>query len=177
MNCAASDLPRRAATQETFGKSTLASTAPDRKGYFVNAATGDDTASGTEAQPLKTLTRALERVAAGVSGRTRTVTLRGGVHRLLETVEMTHVHSHTVLTQYCAGNGTPCETAWLSGGVELPGLQWSLFDPSRNVWRARLEATTPSVAAAIIAGALRPSSREVGHRRRAPGGPSTARSR
>lgn len=129
-------------------------------GVFVDYVHGDDRADGTLAHPLKTVARALEIVAAigrsrgAKETRSRMVILRGGVHHLTQTLELTTAHDGLLLTQFCPGGvDAQCEEVWLSGGVPLGNLRWNPHNvtPPRNIWSASL-ARVPRAAIAVAGG-------------------------
>jgi len=100
---------------------------------------GDDANPGTRERPLATLAHARDVVRAHPDrGRKPiTVILRGGVYRLRETLVFTAADSGSAQAPVI-WRGAEGETAVISGGVELQGLQWR---PYRNgIYQAKVPA-------------------------------------
>eukprot|EP00658_Telonema_sp_P-2_P049871 TRINITY_DN3795_c0_g1_i19.p1 TRINITY_DN3795_c0_g1~~TRINITY_DN3795_c0_g1_i19.p1 ORF type:complete len:842 (-),score=152.99 TRINITY_DN3795_c0_g1_i19:108-2633(-) len=102
--------------------------APPPGGLFVHPELGHDGATGTEQDPLRTVTSAIERVVA--SGNS-TIVLRGGLHFLNETLELGPLHSGLTIMNY------PGEVPWLSGGVRVDDVAWESV--GGGVFKAKLE--------------------------------------
>ncbi|MFM2092327.1 MAG: hypothetical protein RLZZ127_2816, partial [Planctomycetota bacterium] len=96
---------------------------------------GRDSDPGTLQAPFRTLTRARDAVRAANTTMTADITvyLRGGYHRLGETLTMTQADSgmngHRVV--WCA---YPGERPIISGGRGIAG--WSLHDAGKGIWKA-----------------------------------------
>jgi hypothetical protein len=103
------------------------------KSFFVDAHQGDDTNTGTEASPFRTVAVALaatRTVAARLSlGKPRAaIVLRSGVHYLKDTMELGAKDSGLTISAYAG------EAAWISGGVPLAGTAWSQTSKMSGVW-------------------------------------------
>ena len=108
---------------------------------YVDYSAGSDAAAGTQRAPLKTVAAALARVAtaggaggagasAGAGATHEAIVLRGGVHYLSATLEMTAQHSSLTLMNF------PGERAFLSGAVPLPSPAWKRW--KGPIWSADL---------------------------------------
>ena len=119
---------------------------PGSDALFVDGGSGDDAASGTKEKPLRTVGKAVE-LAAARKG-TKAVVLRGGVHFIHETLELSPQHSGLLISAYCSGS-TPCEEAWISGGIELQPAEWKEYDTTggRNVWSRAVPAAAAAAGA------------------------------
>ena len=84
---------------------------------YVDFSKGADSAAGTEAAPLKTIAKAVEKAAA--LPKPRTILLRAGTHMLSASVVLTPAHSELTIRPYRA------EEAVVSGGLPLNNLQWT----------------------------------------------------
>ena len=113
---------------------------------FVDGGSGDDAASGTKEKPLRTVGKAVE-LAAARKG-TKAVLLRGGVHFIHETLELSPQHSGLLISAYCSGSA-PCEEAWISGGIELQPAEWKEHDTTggRNIWSRAVPAAAAAAGA------------------------------
>ena len=84
---------------------------------FVDFAKGSDAATGSEAQPLKTISSALETVAKAHATAPHTIVLRAGTHFLSATLNVSAAHGALTIQNY------PREEVWISGG-QLIRPQW-----------------------------------------------------
>ena len=112
------------ATRAGSGARTILRTLPVQAGaFFVDAARGSDSSSGTEAAPFATPARALAATrAAGGGGQ---IVLRGGApFDLPEPLLLTPQDSGLALSAY------PGEAPVLSGGAHLAPLTWALVGPA-----------------------------------------------
>jgi hypothetical protein len=85
---------------------------------FVDASKGDDTKSGSEQEPVKTVARALTLSRSSSSPPRKQILLRGGTFYLPLTLELDKQDDGLEISSY------PNEQAVLSGGVLLEGLQF-----------------------------------------------------
>jgi hypothetical protein len=103
---------------------------------IVVSPTGNDHARGTADRPLRTLPAAQARArAAARSGRAVTVELEGGTYRLDRPLRFTAADSGThsgPVTWTAARGAHPV----ISGGRDVSG--WKAFDPTRNIFVARV---------------------------------------
>ena len=83
---------------------------------YVDFAKGSDSAAGSEAQPLKSIARALERVAES-RAKAPMVVLRARTHFLSATLEVSAAHGALTIQNY------PQEEVWISGGTVIEP-QW-----------------------------------------------------
>src|SRR6266508_2236872 len=93
---------------------------------------GDDTAPGTLARPVRTLSRARDLARAADHGATVTVQLADGVYRLPAPLVLDARDSGVTWTS--AAGAHPV----VSGGV--PVIGWSVADPARGLWSAPVPA-------------------------------------
>jgi hypothetical protein len=109
---------------------------------YVDPSKGIDKAgSGSITSPLKT-------IAAGVAAARKaaappaTVVLRGGTHWQKESLVLTQADSGLTLRSYSG------ESATVSGGVPLTGLNWKPHDQTagRNIWVADVTAAEPRLS-------------------------------
>ena len=84
---------------------------------FVDAAKGDDTKTGTEAEPVKTVFRSLTLSRSSTPAR-KQIFLRQGTYYLASTLELGAEDEGLAISSY------PNEEAVLSGGVLLAGLDF-----------------------------------------------------
>jgi hypothetical protein len=110
--------------------------------FFVDAARGSDSGSGSEAAPFATVARALAATRAGGGG--GAIVLRGGApFHLSAPLFLGPQDSGLTLSAY------PGEAPVLSGAAALPPLAWARVGPSPNaslpatVWAAPLPAAPP----------------------------------
>src|SRR2546430_2693241 len=89
---------------------------------------GDGTAPGTPARPVRTLSRARDLARAADHGATVTVQLADGVYRLPAPLVLDARDSGVTWT------GAPGAHPLVSGGVPVTG--WSIADPARGPWSA-----------------------------------------
>jgi hypothetical protein len=112
---------------------------------FVDPAKGTDadTTTGEEAAPFATIPKALAalRKAPGP----RTMILRGGVHYLQETLELTSADAGLTMSGYPSGE----EEAWISGGELLPELTWTKVAGDKH---GAYVAELPAGATPVVAG-------------------------
>jgi hypothetical protein len=122
-------------------------------GLFVDFSSGDDSGSGAQSSPLKTVAKALQLVASD-GHTTDAIVLRAGVHFLEDTLQLAPAHSNLLITAYCSGSA-PCEDVWLSGGIPLPAETWKPHNTSgsRNIW-SRSVPLAAAAAGAVAASAL-----------------------
>lgn len=127
--------------------------ATPKAALFVDFAKGsDESGTGVEGSPLKTVAKALQLAA---SGKADAIVLRAGVHFLESTLELTPAHSDLLITSYCSGSA-PCEDVWLSGGIPLPPAdKWQPHNISSgsNIW-SRSVPPDAAAAGAVAASAL-----------------------
>jgi hypothetical protein len=116
-----------------------AANGPRLDGLFVDFGRGDNSHDGSIDHPLKTVARAIDIVASGGHAHSPTVvTLRGGVHHLDKTIELTTAHSGLLLTQFCSGGPTAsCEEVRCvcsSPAHSVPAIKLAM-QPPRCAWR------------------------------------------
>jgi hypothetical protein len=99
---------------------TTPSGLPGGPKIFVHATSGNDAAVGEIDTPVRTIQEALDRAA--VADPTPAVVLRGGTHYIADSLVLTSAHSGLHLIGY------PGETASVSGGVQLSGLDWKPYN-------------------------------------------------
>ena len=98
---------------------------------YVNVTGGDDSNSGTISAPLATPHAAL--VMLRNLKAPRVMVLRGGVHFLADTLNVTAADGDLSIVS------APGEAAWLSGGALLPtDVSWTRVVGEQPVWRAVL---------------------------------------
>ncbi len=107
------------------------------------ATTGSDSNDGSRTSPFATVQRAQQAVneLGGASSADVTVILRGGTYRMTEPLEVPPSgtgHNGHVVTYRSA----PGERAVLSGARSVPGTAWTLADPTLNIWKAHVGATS-----------------------------------
>ena len=118
---------------------------------FVDSVHGDDTGSGTEAAPLRTIAAAVTKVAGLTPP--RSILLQGDApHIISETIRLGAEHSHTTIAPASSQSGAAStvfsntETI-VSGGIKLKGLVWSkdgvATAKGAQVYKASLPTTTP----------------------------------
>ena len=90
--------------------------------FFVDYVRGSDGASGTQAQPFKTVARGLAATRAGGGG--GALILRAGTHYLASALALTAADSGLTLQAF------PGEAAWLSAGTPLAGVAWQPYNAS-----------------------------------------------
>ncbi len=99
---------------------------------FVDAERGDDTSSGSEARPFRSVERALEATRARAR-RSSCIVLRGGVHYLNDTLRLTARDSGLEIRSQ-DGDGP----AWLSGASAVVasrlGRQWAKHPSRVGAW-------------------------------------------
>lgn len=126
--------------------------------FFVNATGGSDAGAGGKAAPFRSLARALAATRAarpgGGGGGVACIVLRGGVHYLGATVELTAADSGLVVAGYAGDTpDAPDAPAWVSGGAPLGRLAWAPHNVSAatgmNVWVAVLP---PELSIAAVPG-------------------------
>ena len=107
--------------------------------YFVDAAHGSDSASGTIAFPFKTIEHAVATVRAQPGP--GTVTLRAGVYHLTSTLHLGRGDNGLTIRSY---EGDTPKRAWLSGAMPLTGVIWKPVQVkgTTNIWSADLSNTT-----------------------------------
>ena len=97
---------------------------------YVAATGGDDTGQGSEDQPFASI-HAAQAHARSLPA-PRTIVLRGGVHFLNKTLQLTPIDRGLIIRS-AAG-----EHAWLSGGKPLPTkLPWKQIS-DKGIWRVKL---------------------------------------
>ena len=89
----------------------------DAYNVFVDANKGNDSNSGSEAAPLRTIAAAVVRTRKH-SQEARAIYLRGGIHRVKDTILLQPVDSGLNISSFRGENAT------VSGGRLLTGLQW-----------------------------------------------------
>jgi hypothetical protein len=89
----------------------------DAHNVFVDAKEGDDSNDGSKAAPLRTVAAAVDATRQH-PGQPRAIFLRGGMHRLSDTVALGPADSGLNISAFGGENVT------VSGGRALAGLQW-----------------------------------------------------
>jgi hypothetical protein len=89
--------------------------------YYVDFATGSDSAAGSVADPFRTVAHAVG-VSRGSAG-LRRVVLRAGIHELPASLALGPQDNGLVIENY------PQEEAWLSGAQSLGHLSWEQYQP------------------------------------------------
>jgi hypothetical protein len=109
---------------------------------FVDYKQGNDANPGTLAAPVKTAAHGLA-LLRKVAARGKALVLRAGVHFLSSTLALSAEAGDSGLTiRSHPGDGAP---AWLSGGLELPGLRWKSVGGSLpGAFEADLSAVLPA---------------------------------
>ena len=107
---------------------------------YVDATKGSDSAAGSMAAPFKTIEKALTALRA--SPGPRTMILRGGVHYLSSTIELSPADSGMTFSAMPSGT----EEAWISGGELLPPLHWTKVPGDKHgAYVAQLPPSAPPV--------------------------------
>jgi hypothetical protein len=102
--------------------SVLRTVLPSAGAFYADPVGGSDTGAGTEADPFRTVGRALAATrAAGGAGQ---IVLRDGSFQLSAPVTLGVADSGLVISAF------PGEVPVLSGGYELPLLTWTLVGPA-----------------------------------------------
>lgn len=89
--------------------------------YYVDFTTGSDSATGSVADPFRTVAHAIG-VSRGSAG-PRRVVLRAGIHELPTSLALGPQDNGLVVENY------PKEEAWLSGAQSLGSLSWEQYHP------------------------------------------------
>lgn len=90
--------------------------------FFVDYASGSDSAAGTQAAPFKTVAHGL--AASRAAGGGGSLVLRAGTHFMSDAATLDARDSGLAIQAF------PGEEAWLSRGVPLAGLSWQPFNTS-----------------------------------------------
>jgi hypothetical protein len=90
--------------------------------FYVDYNNGNDSNSGNQASPFKTIQKALDSTRSGGSG--GNIILRSGTHYLSNQLDLTNKDSNTAFSAY------PGEEVWLSRGEPLTGIQWKVYNQS-----------------------------------------------
>lgn len=90
--------------------------------YFISPQ-GDDAHPGTISQPWQTLSHGLNQLVDG-----DTLTLRGGVYRLIDETNLSTINTPNLTVQGYAG-----ETVQILGSYSTANDTWQAYDS--NIWR------------------------------------------
>ncbi len=103
--------------------------------FYVDPVNGSDGGTGSEADPFKSIAAARDAVRAINGSMTGDiyVYLRGGTHKLTQTLELDERDSGTRSFQVVY-RAYPNEVPVLSGGEQING--WTLYDGQTNIYRA-----------------------------------------
>ena len=108
--------------------------------YYVDYATGSDSASGSKSAPFKTLARGVKETRKTTSkGGAAALLLANGVHHLKSTIELGAADSALTISADPAASrsGTAPARPWISGGVPLAPAwtKWAgAANSSWNIW-------------------------------------------
>ena len=109
----------------------LASTAmAGRPELFVDASKGSDSNTGTQAQPFRTIAKALEasRLRKHGIADAPVISLRAGTFFLNQTLKLSAADSGVTIAAY------QNETAVISGGIPLTELKWTKSAANPKIW-------------------------------------------
>ncbi len=119
--------------------------------------TVDPSATGGHGNVFGTIREAVDAALAAKNGENVVIELRGGVHRLDQTVKLTsdRLGGKRRLIFQAAEGAEPV----ISGGVEVGG--WTVHDAEKSIWRATLAGPSPS-RSLIVNGTRAVRARSVG---------------